>query len=221
MKGFVKFTVTAVFGLLAAATAFAQMGMGMRSGAQQMHGVWNPVVGRGAVYDIQGSDGKKNSMEISVVGKESVDGKDAYWLEMSFDSAERGGQMVMKHLIVLDAGQTHAVKVIMQMPGQSPMEMPMQMMQRNSTHTADIRSDAQDVGSESITVPAGTFASEHYKTKDDGDVWVAKDVSPWGMVKFQSKDTTMVLTKLVTDAKDKITGTPQPMNPMMMGQRPQ
>ena len=30
----------------------------------------------------------------------------------------------------------------------------------------------------------------------------------------------MVLTKVVTDAKDKIVGTPQPFNPSMMMQQP-
>jgi hypothetical protein len=33
--------------------------------------------------------------------------------------------------------------------------------------------------------------------------------------------TTMVLVKSVTDAKDKITATPQPFNPMGMGGPPQ
>jgi hypothetical protein len=43
-------------------------------------------------------------------------------------------------------------------------------------------------------------------------------VSPIGLVKDQSKDKTRttVLLKTYTDAKDKITGTPQPFNPMMM-----
>jgi hypothetical protein len=45
---------------------------------------------------------------------------------------------------------------------------------------------------------------------------VSEKVSPFGVVKSQGKDTTMVLTKVVTDATDKITGTPQPFNPMMM-----
>jgi hypothetical protein len=48
-------------------------------------------------------------------------------------------------------------------------------------------------------------------------------------VKYQGKDSTMVLTKLVTDAKDRITGTPKKFDPMEMmrnrmgqqGQRPE
>ena len=37
-----------------------------------------------------------------------------------------------------------------------------------------------------------------------------------GLVKMQGKDTSMVLTKVVTDAKDHITGTPKKMDPMQM-----
>ena len=41
---------------------------------------------------------------------------------------------------------------------------------------------------------------------------------PFGMVKSVSNGTTMVLTKVVSDAKDRITGTPVPFNPQMMTQ---
>ncbi|MGA8224844.1 MAG: hypothetical protein WB780_24590 [Candidatus Acidiferrales bacterium] len=220
MRAFSKLTVTIALSLLAATgpTAFAQMGHG---GPPQMHGVWSPVVGHGAAYEIQSADGKNSTMEITVVGKETVDGKDAYWLEMAMASEDSGHAMLMKHLMVLDGQQTRVVRIIMQMPGRPPMEMPAQMAQRNASHPADIRSDAQDLGSESVTVPAGTFSAEHYRMKDGGDAWVTKDVSPWGMAKFQSKDTTMVLTKVITDAKDKITGTPQPFDLSHMGGRPQ
>ncbi|MGH9724447.1 MAG: hypothetical protein ACRD41_05215 [Candidatus Acidiferrales bacterium] len=46
-------------------------------------------------------------------------------------------------------------------------------------------------------------------------------VRPYGLVKSQGKNSTVVLTRVITDAKDKITGTPVPFNPMMMGQRPE
>ena len=39
---------------------------------------------------------------------------------------------------------------------------------------------------------------------------------PWGLVKSQDKDSTMVLTKVITDAKDHITGTPKKFDPMQM-----
>lgn len=207
--------------LFAAGAASAQMGMGMRAGPPQIRGVWSPVVGQGAVYQVTGEAGKKMEIEITVLGKEPVDGKDGYWLQMAMSNSEMNGQMVMKHLFVLDGQETRPVKTIMQLPGRPPMEMPAQMMHReHSSQSADIRTDAQDLGSESVTVPAGTFTCEHYRAKDGSESWLAKDVPPWGLVKHQGKDSTMVLVKVISEAKDKIVGTPQPFNPMMMGQPP-
>ena len=89
--------------------------------------------------------------------------------------------------------------------------------------TADIRNTSDDLGSDTVTTPAGTFSCEHYKQKDgSGEFWIKKNIGPFGLVKGINKDgSTTVLTKAVTDAKDKITGTPQPFNPMGMGGPPQ
>lgn len=218
MKKFSKSWIVLLAALMSAVASNAQMGTHM--GPPNFRGVWNPVIGRGAVYDMQTQDRGKTSTEISVVGKETVEGKDGYWVETTIENPEMGGQMVTKSLAVMTQDEVVFSKLIMQMPGHPPMEMS-QMMQRGRANShADIRGEAQDVGSETITVPAGTFVCQHYKTKDGGDVWVAKDVPPWGMVKYQGKDISMVLTKVVTDAKDKIVGTPQPFNPMNMMQQP-
>ena len=53
-----------------------------------------------------------------------------------------------------------------------------------------------------------------------GNTWVTTKVSPFGVVKHEGTDSTMVLTKVITDAQDKIVGTPQPFNPMQMMQQP-
>lgn len=204
---------------IAAATASAQMGMGMRQRSLPS-GLFNPVVGSGAAYDVQTANGQKTSIEYAIVGKESVDGKDGFWMEWT-TTAGAMGEMVMKVLIV--PGGASAQKVIMQMAGRPPMEMPMQMGHTgggNATAPSDIRNLAEDVGTESITTPAGTFSCEHYKMKDgSGDTWVSSKVGPFGVVKHEGKDSSMILTKVVTDAKDKIMGTPQPFNPMLMMQQ--
>jgi hypothetical protein len=195
------------------------MGMGMRQRSLPS-GVFNPVVGSGAAYDMQPVSGPKTNIEYTIVGKESVDGKDGFWMEWT-TTAGTMGEMVMKVLIV--PGSTSAHKVIMQMAGRPPMEMPMQMGHAGPGASApsDIRNLAEDVGTESIATPAGTFSCEHYKMKDgSGDTWVSSKVPPFGLVKHQGKDSSMVLTKVITDAKDKIVGTPQPFNPMGMMQQP-
>jgi len=207
---------------LAAGTASAQMGMGMRP--SMPHGVFNPVVGSGSVYQTtSATDGKKTDIEFAIVGREAVNGKDGYWMEYSFNAGN--GDMVMKTLIV-PGDATTVSRMIMQMPGRPPMEMAGQMAGHMNggaqSAASDIRSSAEDVGSESITVPAGTFTCEHYRMKDgSGDTWISTKVAPFGVVKHQGKDSTMVLMRTVSDAKDKITGTPQPFNPAMMMQQSQ
>jgi hypothetical protein len=220
MSNLRKFGLGIACCLFAVIPAIAQMGM--HGGPPQFRGIWNPVVGSGAAYEVQSKDGQKSNMEIAIVGKESVAGKDGYWFEMTMVNPRMNGVVLVKNLMVTDGENVTVSRMIMQMPGSGPMEMPAQMMQmHHQPQSADIRKEAEDVGPESVTTPAGTFACEHYRLKDgSGDSWVSQKAAPYGLVKFQGKDTSMVLTKVITDAKDKITGTPQPFNPMGMMQHP-
>ncbi len=82
---------------------------------------------------------------------------------------------------------------------------------------ADVHNGAEVVGTESVTTPAGTFDCEHLRTKEGSDVWIAPKTGPWGLVKSTSKDSSMVLVKVITDAKSHVVGTPQSMDSMMGG----
>lgn len=203
-------------GLLATSAAHAQG----RRPIPTPQGIFNPVVGTGAEYSYQTKNGTKGDFTISIVGKESSNGKDGYWMETSTVDPQMG-EVVVKMLLVPEGNNGHVDKLIMQMPGRGPMEFDGMMGGRMAPTepTKDIRDSATDVGSESVTVPAGTFTCEHYKAKDgSGDYWVAKNAGPYGLVKMQGQDqSSMTLTKVITDAKDKITGTPQPFDPSMMG----
>jgi hypothetical protein len=216
-----RLSIAALLVVFAAITSSAQMGM---RGPTQLRGVWNPVAGSGAAYEMQNTNGMKSAMEFDIVGKDSVGGKDAAWMEMTMSNPRMGGDMVIKELVLFDTSGMQTSRVIMQMPGRPPMEMPDSMTQaRKPTQFTDLRNNTDDVGSESVTTPAGTFTCEHYRMKDgSGDAWVSDKVTPFGLVKYQGKTDTMVLTKLVADAKDKIVGTPVPFDPMkMMQQMPQ
>ena len=217
MNRTLRFAVISAACLLLPMVASAQM-FG-RSQAPSWRGVWNPVVGAGGTYEVTKKDGTKTTMEMAIVGKESVDGKDGYWFEVTIPGTELG-TMIMKSLTVRNDQDMTSTRMIMQMGDRPPMEMPSRMTQNREKQPADIRQMAEEVGPESVTTPAGTFATTHYKMKDgSGDVWVADKAGPFGMVKFIGKDNSMVLVKVETDAKDKITGTPVPFNPMA-GQRP-
>ena len=100
------------------------------------------------------------------------------------------------------------------------MDMNMNMMGGRGSAAAtpsDVRAKSELVGTESVTVPAGTFSCQHYRAKDgSSDVWISEKVAPWGLVKMQGKNNSMVLTKVITDAKDHITGTLKKFDPMQM-----
>lgn len=204
-----------------AAPAAAQMGpMGGGPPAPAMRGVWQPVVGAGAAYAME-SKGRKSEMEFAVVGTEQAMGKPGHWLEMTFKDP-RQGEMVIKSLIVLDEKNTRVVRMVMYSPEMGAMEFPVEMMGRmgqSAVQDADVRGSAELVGSESVDTPAGTFSCQHYRGKDrDGnvyDVWVAEKVAPYGLVKMTSKDSSMLLTRVISGARTRVTGTPRSMRDMM------
>jgi len=194
--------------------------MGANVTGAVFRGVFNPTIGSGAAYEVTSNDGKKNQMDIAVVGKEEVSGKQGYWIEMAMNNPQGNGQMYMKTLTVIDGNNASVAKMIVQspeMPG--PMEMPLQGVRgMPQSSPVDVRESAEKVGTESVTTPAGTFNCDHYKAKDGAwEAWISTQVIPWGVVKSTSKDGNMTLTRVITNATDHITGTPQTMEQMMRG----
>lgn len=218
MKKIAKGSVSLIPILLLAFAAVAQMG---RMAGPQMftpRGIFNPVVGAGAQYAVTTKNGSNMSVELAIVGKESSGGKDGYWYEVSADQPQQG-TFTAKMLLVQDGDFSTIAKTVFLMPGRGPMELDGSMGSRmtQSEQPKDIRKDAKMIGSESVTVPAGTFTCDHWKGNDGTDVWVAKNVPPYGLVKMTEPDnsTSVILTKVLTNYQDKITGTPMNMSDMM------
>ena len=139
-------------------SAYAQrgpMGGGMGMAPPEFRGTLNPVVGSGAAYQVE-TRGMKSDLEVTVVGKEDTAGKPGYWLQMGMNAPQAGGQMYMKFLLVVDGKNASATRMIMQMAGQQPMEMPMQAMMGNmqQSNSTDVRDTAEHVGAEPLTVAA-------------------------------------------------------------------
>jgi len=184
-------------------------------------GLQNPTPGSGSEYQMTTS-GKDMDMSIVSLGTENVDGGTGYWMEMRMTSAELGGEMVTKTLNVATGTQQGIKRMIIQRPGQPPMEMSgmmMNMMQQHQsapvTKSGEGKGDmGQLVGTESVTVPAGTFTCQHYRKQDPKgvmDMWISSQVTPWAMVKMTSQDVTMVLKKVLTNETSHIKGEPQKM----------
>lgn len=192
------------------------------AGAQMMHRSphtpqmptpLNPVVGSGAEYAVTTQQGTLN-FSYAVVGKETVDGNEGYWLEIRTQSPRRSGEMIMKELTVLNGPHSAIKRLIMQPPGRPAMEMPanmMSMFQERSQPGQESGNGGpgKKIGTENVTVPAGNFECEHYRKQENGktiDYWVSTKVSPYGVVKMTSPDTSMVLEKILANQTSHITG---------------
>jgi hypothetical protein len=211
MKRIYLASVIAALSLVLCCMAPAQMGQMGQMGMSMWQKIaiakyMNPVVGKGAVYEVTNMSSRDNSpksMEMGVVGKDGVDGKDGFWMQMVMATAR--GQMVSKTLMTRDDFQSH--KTIFQMQGQQAMEMTINPSAARDVNVQDNMKEWHSAGTETITVPAGTFTCEHWKNDTKGsELWLSDKVTPFGLVKETSKDNSMVLTKVLSDVTDKITG---------------
>jgi hypothetical protein len=199
------------------------MGPGMGRQMPRMLGAFKPVVGSGAQYQMTMKDRTMHS-SYAIVGQEDVEGSTGYWMEIRTEGAGMPGEMVVKQLMVLGGDTPQIKRMIMQSPGRPPMEMPAGMMMGGMGHPGPAPRQAppqgdssppEMVGSETITVPAGTFECEHYRKQEPHgtvDFWVSGKVHPYGTVKMSTGEMTMVLEKVLSNETSHIQGEPQKMN---------
>ena len=208
--------VAAVVCAIATGTLNAQLGLSPIK-RPNIANIFHPVVGVGAAYEQTDQEGKKFNMEMSIVGSEMVGVEKGYWMEVAHTRGADEPQYA-KVLVTPDDFAFH--KIVMMMPGSNqPMEMD---MDSGKSHKATMDKNLEkwhSVGTETISVPAGTFSCEHWsKDEGKGDIWVSSKISPMGMVKSVDEHETMVLVKVITDAKSHIVGTPVKFDPQMMRQ---
>lgn len=205
MKRRIRAVIFLAFGFLAIVTLVrAQMGMDIFK-RPSITKAFHPVIGKGAAYQSTGKDGGTRNTEIGIVGKDSADGKEGYWMEF-VSAANDGKQMVGKVLITTDDFQFH--RMIFQQPGQQAMEMPANMAGGRGNKMDEHLAEWHSAGSQTITVPAGTFSCEHWvNDKNHAEVWTSDKITPFGMVKeVNASGGTEVLVKAIDDFPDRITG---------------
>lgn len=210
--------VATLLSLAVVTVSYAQMGMDFFK-RPAIASLFKPVVGTGAAYQktVSTSSTAGGAMEFTVVGKDVAEGKEAYWIEIGMSLKGVDGLVYSKALITKD--DFHITRTVMQIPGRPAMEMPFNQSAQSQQNTHDELNQWTQVGTDSVTVPAGTFSCQHWK-KNGGqaEIWASDKISPFGMVKEVDGASTQVLVKVVTDAKDHITGPVSPFNPQLFQQ---
>jgi len=168
---------------------------------------FKPIVGGWSEYQMTLRDGSPMKMKIAIVGKEG----DAYWFE-NMTEGGREGRAITKMLVSGDPKDPKHIKRFIVKTGNEPaMEIPSQMMGQ-APQAEDPKAKMIEKGTEAIKVPAGAFTTKHLQYQEGDilqDIWVHKDVPPYGVVKSQSKDHEMVLVGYGTGATTLIKETPQ------------
>lgn len=177
-------------------------------------GIKPPAPGSWAEYSMEGG-----SMRLALLGNETRAGRSLVRVEISMTSRE--GPMIMQTLVpgypydggaiedmVIKHGDQPAMRMSAQMRQMMAPRMPKDQIAEACRNARMTR-----VGEESITVPAGTFKTIHYRDAASGnDVWVSETL-PFGLVKTKMAQGEIVLTGQGTDARSRITETPQEMGP--------
>jgi len=176
--------------------------------------------------DAKGPDGQSiSALRFAVVGGEEVAGKEHLWYE--FSAMTERGPLVVQFLVpgypfdpteirgmIMKAGDGPALKL----PAQMVAAAQQQIGSNPLVAMAEECQNAELVGEEKITVPAGTFRATHIRDATGaGEAWISTNV-PFGLVKVREQDgVTMVLTGHGEDAESSIKETPQelPMAPGM------
>jgi hypothetical protein len=175
-----------------------------KSHSMVLFGDLKPEVGSWAKYEFTSGEGKKAETlryKVAVVGKE---GKDL-WLEQIIEETgkkkrRRGsdGPMSMKMLV----GKSGMKKVFVKTP-EGVMDMS-SMPGFSAPAKGPTQDKMKKAGKESVTVPAGTFKADKYSHEDSSGVsyaWFVPGTGPYGLVKQQNPDGSMVLLEHGKDAE--------------------
>lgn len=192
-----------------------------KTAGPRFYSEFKPVVGGWSEYQITAKGESPSKMKIAIVSKEG----DAYWYETVMETKQEG-KVITKMLVSGNPeDQKNLKRMIVKMGNDPAMEMPVQMVQPSKLQEKPGK--IIDKGVETIKVPAGSFKAQHLQYEDQEglvDYWIYKDISPYGLIKSQSKDMEMVLIGYGSGAKTQITETPQkfeiPQIPQIPERRP-
>lgn len=203
MKKILSFSLLVV--LVLAFSAYAQSSDNAKK-VPRFYSEFNPVIGGWSEYQVNKPGETPYKVKLSIVGKEDQ----AYWYETVIEADSR--RLITKVLAIGDPNNDKNVKRMIEKYGDEPAtEMPVVVAGQSTELLAPIRK-VINKGMENITVTAGTFLAQHLQYQEGEervDTWVSDKVSPYDLVKSQSKEMEMVLLRYGTGAKSLITEKPE------------
>lgn len=221
--------------LLVIVTIFAVALMAQYPPIMTGPGTIDPIQGAWAQYDMTTEDGDEFDVRYAIVGEHDCGDEgqkvDCYWFEYRMKDKKSGEKTITKILTAGDPSkQQYTMRMVTQQNDEKPMELVYkfseEQMEEAESTAEETEYDYEDyekmddsieeLGTETITVPAGTFKCYHMEVKGDkgkteGEYWFSKDVAFMGIVKSKDIDgSEMILTAYDNSgAESEITGEPE------------
>jgi hypothetical protein len=175
-----------------------------------------PEVGRWAEYQTLYNKKDPYTIRYAVIGGEKRAGKDLKWLELRMTGKKKDANLVYQMLVPGSVAELRNVEEIIMKAGEKPaMKMDGMMLgmirgqMEKQSFLNDACKDVTLVGPESVTVPAGKFQTQHFRSAQyNSDTWLTSDI-PFAMVKSVGKNYEMMLTSHGDGAKSSVTEVPQ------------
>lgn len=174
----------------------------------------NPEVGAYAWYTLKDSaTGQEFYLRQAVVGAEKVKRKDGYWLETEL-VPRIGFSSVYKMLLTGPASDPRNVHRLLVREGDGAVqEVNLEDVERDTSRRNAPR---EPDGTETLSLPAGEIATEHYVIEENGnktELWISQTIPPMGLVKMVNSEGELVLQRFGTGGKDgqsALASTPSP-----------
>ncbi len=163
-----------------------------------------PDVGEFALVRLN-SPNQDVDLRFAVIGAEAVDGVTHFWMEIVANPTGSEERLITQLLVPAYPFDVRDVEgYVLKIPGQPATRMPKSMiMQLGADAGAEMAwqracAEAVDLGSGTVTVPAGTFDARHFRTRDedgvDADVWLSRSV-PFAVIMMDHPDGKMELVE--------------------------
>jgi len=190
--------IISVCSLLIAATVASAGAASADSGLlSQFDRLVNPKVGQWTVYEVRdAATGKELRVRQAIVGTETVDGGDAYWIETDV-MLRSGSRLIRKMLVAIGpTGPERVLKIIEKTGAEPARYVPVPELTDAEQSENGRQPDIEEVGDETIKTEAGEFRTRHIRIKSDEgiqDVWVSDEVGLSGTVRTMSEAGEMIL----------------------------
>jgi hypothetical protein len=189
-------------GVLAVAVAISGAGLCAQSGdlLKDIEKLKDPKVGQWVLYEMRdAARGAKLTMRQSIVGKETMDGKDVYWLETDI-MPRKGDRMVTKILFKdYPSDPANILKIIEKLGDEPPREVPVPKLEERSPTAKTGRAEkvrGKEIGKETFNTRTGSVEARHFKVEDPAgtsEIWTSDKVGLSGVVRKVGPSGEMIL----------------------------